>query len=66
MSPDNIKEEEKHSRKIPRDGMFWEIFLFEIKYRLKRLDTYLYFIGFFLLAFFSFAYGNVPAPDRVR
>ena len=42
--------------------MFWEIFLFEIKYRLKRLDTYLYFLGFFLLTFFSFVYGNVPDP----
>ncbi len=62
MNPDNNKEEEKYSRKIPRDGMFWEIFLFEIKYRLKRLDSYLYFIGFFLFAFFSFSFGNVPTP----
>ena len=42
--------------------MFWEIFLFEIKYRLSRLDTYLYFVGFFLLTFFSFVFGNVPDP----
>ena len=61
MNTANHKEE-NYSRRIPRDGMFWEIFLFEIKYRLKKLDTYLFFIGFFLLTFFSFAYGNVPEP----
>jgi ABC-2 type transport system permease protein len=43
------------------NSAFGEIFLFEIKYRLKRPDTYLYFITFFLITFLSFSTGNVPA-----
>src|SRR5882672_8479177 len=44
--------------------MFWQIFLFEIKYRLKRPDTYLYFLVFFLISFLSFSTGSVPANDK--
>lgn len=33
--------------------MFAEIFLFEIKYRLKRVSTYVYFAIWFFMAFFS-------------
>ena len=33
--------------------MFREIFLFEIKFRLKRISTYVYFAIWFFLAFFS-------------
>ena len=41
--------------------MFWEIFLFEIKYRLKRPDTYLYFLFFFFITIVSFSTGEVPS-----
>ncbi|MEO5595325.1 MAG: hypothetical protein ABIR15_16325 [Chitinophagaceae bacterium] len=43
--------------------MFGEIFLFEIKYRLTRPDTYLYFFGFLLVTTLAFATGSVPAND---
>jgi len=43
--------------------MFEEIFLFEIKYRLRRPDTWLYFFGFFLVTTLAFATGSVPAND---
>jgi hypothetical protein len=33
--------------------MFWELFLFEIKFRLKRVSTYVYFSIWFFMAFFS-------------
>src|SRR5262249_12748441 len=33
--------------------MFWEIFLFEVKFRLKRISTYVYFAIWFFMAFFS-------------
>jgi hypothetical protein len=33
--------------------MFWEIFLFEVKFRLKRISTYVYFSIWFFMAFFS-------------
>lgn len=45
---------------------FWQIFLFEIKYRIKRPDIYIYFFGFFAFSFLSFAMGEVPAPDHVH
>jgi ABC-2 type transport system permease protein len=40
--------------------MFWQIFLFEIKYRLKRPDTYLYFLFFLLATILAFSNGWVP------
>ncbi|MEO6961580.1 MAG: hypothetical protein ABIY90_06415 [Puia sp.] len=65
-------ENEFHSRmgeQVPRGGKgagsavnaFGNIFLFEIKYRLRRPDTYLYFIFFLLISFLGFSTGNVPA-----
>ena len=45
--------------------MFWQIFLFEIRYRLKRPDTYLYFLVFFSLTFLAFANGKVPASENM-
>src|SRR6476620_4477153 len=45
--------------------MFREIFLFEIRYRLKRPDTYLYFLGFFGFTSICFSNGFVPAPEGV-
>ena len=44
--------------------MFLQIFLFEIKYRLRRPGVWLCFFGVFLFSFFSFALGNVPNFDR--
>lgn len=45
--------------------MFWKIFLFEIKYRLKRPATYAYFGILFLYALVSGIYGNSPASEKV-
>src|SRR5215510_15880355 len=43
------------SHQPPTTGgaMFWELFLFEIKFRLKRVSTYVYFSIWFFMAFFS-------------
>ncbi len=35
--------------------LFWEFFLFELKYRLKSLSTYVYFAMWFLLSYFAIA-----------
>src|SRR5277367_2130765 len=35
--------------------MFWEFFLFELKFRLKGISTYAYFLFFFGMAFLSVA-----------
>ncbi len=51
----------KNNLSEPAGSAFIKIFLFEIRYRLKRPDTYLYFILFFLITFFSFSTGSVPA-----
>ncbi len=45
--------------------MFWKIFLFEVRYRLKRPATYAYFAVLFLFAFISGIYGNSPASEKV-
>lgn len=45
--------------------MFWQIFSFEIKYRLKRPATYLYFLAFFLIAVLCFSTGSTPASEKV-
>lgn len=45
--------------------MFLQIFLFEIRYRLKRPATYIYFLVFFLFAFLSIATGSTPASEKV-
>ncbi len=44
--------------------MFLQIFLFEIRYRLRRPGVWLCFFGVFLFSFFSFALGKVPNFDR--
>jgi ABC-2 type transport system permease protein len=36
-------------------SMFWEFFSFEIKFRLKSISTYVYFLLWFALSFFSVA-----------
>jgi ABC-2 type transport system permease protein len=43
--------------------MFSEIFRFEIKYRLKKLDTYLFFLFFFLAVTLGFAL-SPPSGNR--
>ena len=45
--------------------MFWQIFLFEIKYRIKRPATWIYFLVFFLIGFLSVATGSTPATEKV-
>jgi len=45
--------------------MFWQIFTFEIKYRLKRPATYIYFFIFFFLAALCFSTGSTPASEKV-
>ncbi|MFI5154246.1 MAG: ABC transporter permease subunit [Chitinophagales bacterium] len=44
--------------------MFCQIFIFEIKYRLKRPDSYLYFLGFFTITVLAFANGAVPSNGK--
>lgn len=44
--------------------MFYKIFRFELKYRLFRPATYLYFFILFLFAFLSALYGNVPGSEK--
>ncbi|OAQ38631.1 hypothetical protein A5893_14575 [Pedobacter psychrophilus] len=45
--------------------MFWQIFIFELKYRIKRPATYIYFLVFLLIAFLSSATGSTPATEKV-
>ncbi|MXV16645.1 ABC transporter permease/M1 family aminopeptidase [Hufsiella ginkgonis] len=45
--------------------MFWQIFTFEISYRLKRPATYLYFIAFFAIGLLCFSSGSTPATEKV-
>ncbi|HSK13612.1 MAG TPA: hypothetical protein VK907_10380, partial [Phnomibacter sp.] len=45
--------------------MFWQIFLFELRYRLKRPATWIYFLIFFLFAFISVSTGSTPASEKV-
>ncbi len=45
--------------------MFFQIFLFEIKYRIKRPATWIYFFIFFLIGFLSIATGSTPATEKV-
>src|SRR5258708_19644473 len=44
--------------------MFSQIFLFELKYRLRRPGVYCCFAAAFLFAFFSFALGTLPVADK--
>jgi ABC-2 type transport system permease protein len=45
--------------------MFWSIFLFELRYRLRRPATWIYFFIFFLFAFISISTGSSPASEKV-
>jgi len=45
--------------------MFWQIFVFELKYRIKRPATWLYFFAFFLFGFISIGTGSTPATEKV-
>src|SRR5271156_2723672 len=36
-------------------ALFWEFFIFELKFRLKSLSTYVYFVLWFLLSFLAIA-----------
>lgn len=45
--------------------MFWQIFLFELKYRAKRPATWIYFFAFLLFGFLSVATGSTPASEKV-
>ncbi len=45
--------------------MFRQIFLFELKYRIKRPATWLYFFVFFLLGLISVATGSSSATEKV-
>ena len=45
--------------------MFRDILLFELKYRLKRPATWIYFGLFFLLLFLFFVTGKTPAAEKV-
>jgi hypothetical protein len=45
--------------------MFWQIFLFELKYRIKRPATWIYLFIFFLIGFLSVATGSTPASEKV-
>jgi ABC-2 type transport system permease protein len=44
--------------------MFTEIFLFEIRSRVRRPAVYLYFLGLFIFTFFAFSTGSLPLGDR--
>jgi len=45
--------------------MFWQIFTFEIKYRLKRPATYIYFLTFFLITALFYFSGSTSASEKV-
>lgn len=45
--------------------MFWQIFIFELTYRLRRPATYLYFLTFFLIAALCFSTGSTSASEKV-
>ncbi|HPE18815.1 MAG TPA: M1 family aminopeptidase [Tenuifilaceae bacterium] len=44
--------------------MFWDVFLFELRYRVKRPATYLYFLIIFLLVFGAIASNNVTIGEQ--
>jgi ABC-2 type transport system permease protein len=45
--------------------MFWQIFLFELKYRVNRPATWIYLFIFVLIGFLSVATGSTPASEKV-
>ncbi|HTR32068.1 MAG TPA: hypothetical protein VMH27_22505 [Puia sp.] len=44
--------------------MFTEIFLFEIRNRIRRPAVYLYFLGLMVFAFFAFSTGSLPVGEK--
>jgi ABC-2 type transport system permease protein len=46
--------------------MFWQIFTFEIKYRLKRPATYIYFLLFLLFTALIFGAGWINGSEKVN
>jgi ABC-2 type transport system permease protein len=45
--------------------MFLQIFLFELRYRIKRPATWVYFFIFFLIGFLTVGTGSSPATEKV-
>lgn len=45
--------------------MFWSVFNFEIRYRLQRPATYIYFFVFLLITTLIIADGGTPASEKV-
>lgn len=45
--------------------MFWQIFSFEIRYRITRPATWIYFFVFFLVGFLAVGTGWSPASEKV-
>ena len=44
--------------------MFVEIFLFEIRSRVRRPAVYLYFLGIFIFTLFAFSTGTLPLGEK--
>jgi ABC-2 type transport system permease protein len=44
--------------------MLWQIFVFEITYRLRRKEVHLYFFSFFILFFFFFGVLSPPLAEK--
>ncbi|HLI92584.1 MAG TPA: hypothetical protein VKU83_03205, partial [Puia sp.] len=44
--------------------MFREIFLFEIRTRIRRPAVYLYFLSLFVFTCFAFSTGSLPVGER--
>ena len=45
--------------------MFWPVFSFEIRYRLRRPATYIYFAVFLIFTMLIIAEGGTPASEKV-
>lgn len=45
--------------------MFWSVLSFEIRYRLQRPATYIYFLVFLLITMLLIADGGTPASEKV-
>lgn len=44
--------------------MFWSVFSFEIRYRLQRPATYIYFAVFLFITALIIANGGTPATEK--
>ena len=45
--------------------MFWSVFIFELKYRMKRPATYIYFVVFLLFTALNIGNGGTNASEKV-